>query len=67
MAGAIFFTVLLFVVGCAMCVTLNYVMFKFWWDGVATWVKYTIFVGCITIIFTGVYYANAYLWGAADV
>lgn len=66
MLGNIIVTVLLFSVAIGLCITLNYTLVVRTWDFMTLWMRQLLFVALVVLIFSSLYFAIGYLWGAIN-
>lgn len=66
MLGGIIVTLVLFLIAIALCIAINFVVFKYLWEGTPSWIQEIAYVVCITVIMFVLYHTVGHVWGVYE-
>lgn len=63
MIGGILITMVLFMIAIAMCIAINFVIFRYLWEDVSPWIQEIAYVISITVVMFVLYHLVGHVWG----
>lgn len=63
MISGIVVTLALFVVAIALCIAINFVVFRYLWEDVSPWIQEIAYVISITVVMFVLYHLVGHVWG----